>query len=126
MSYVFGFLGLILFGAMLGVVLARARRRLERQDLSPLRRAESGPDTVSPDTAPLVRETPEPASTPSWFGTAEQRMRTLWTCAAACAAAVVLVAAGAPIVGQLVLVVAVLMSAQVAVMGAIAHIRTRV
>lgn len=119
-SLVVGLLGLVLIGVAVGILLARARRRLEAHEMSLGRTAR-----VDRDRAPLVRERPTTQAAPSILGTAEQRMQVLWTCAASSAGAVVLVAAGAPIVGQLVLFVAMIMAAQVAVMGVVARLRTK-
>ena len=128
MSYAFGFVGLIFLGALVGFVLTGARRRLEMQDPAPYpRRTKTDTD---PDAAPLVRDTPvevsqahTESSRHSVFGSAEQRLQALWACAAGCGGAVVLVALGAPIIGQLVLFVGVIVAVQVGVMGALAHIR---
>jgi hypothetical protein len=111
-------MGLVIFGAGLGVIIAMAHRRLdEGQDRPMIIRKIVGEEQEA-ETAPVADE-PQPSA----LGTPELRLKAMWLGVAFSGFGVILLMAGGSFVGELMLLIGVMIALQATILAGMARLR---
>lgn len=113
-------MGLVIFGAGLGVILAMARRRLDDAEQRPLIIRKLVGEEPEPERAPDVD-----GARPSMLGTPELRLKAMWLGVAFSAFGVILLIAGGTFVGEVVFLVGLMIALQATILAGMARLRGR-
>ncbi|MDH3226869.1 MAG: hypothetical protein OEM67_07240 [Thermoleophilia bacterium] len=118
MYFALAVIGVVIFGAGLGVILAMARGRLDQDQDRPMIVRKIVGEEHDIDTSPVDHD-----PRPSLLGTPELRLRAMWLGVAFSAFGVILLMAGGSFVGELMFLIGLMVALQATILAGMARLR---